>query len=127
MDLEEEVETEIERQIKSYREKIERLEGERAIAQGQTTVFPTFENVVPASVRVVEEPKPPKSPPPVQTSTVIDNYDIDDDDDSDNEDDDFKPLYDFFVFVANQRLHKDEMVKFSSLAKFNLLQLFYIN
>ena len=115
MDLEEEVETEIERQIKSYREKIERLEGERAIAQGQTAIFPTFENVVPASVRVVEEPKRPKSPPPVQTSTVfydIDEDDNDDDDVSESGEDDFKPLFDFFVFVANQRLHKNEMVKF---------------
>jgi hypothetical protein len=113
MDLEDEVESEIERQIKSYRDKIERLEGERAIAQGQTTAFPTFENVVPASVRVVQEPKspPPPPPPPLPRSTVIEdiNYDYDSDV-GDNDDDDFRPLYDFFVFVANQRLQKNEMV-----------------
>ena len=49
MDLEEEVESDIERQIKAYREKIDRLEGERAIAQGHTVVptLPTFDNVPP--------------------------------------------------------------------------------
>ena len=103
MDLEEEVESEIERQIKAYHEKIERLETARAIAQGQTIAptFPTFESIL-APIRAEKPPSPPRNDV-ISDVTIETNLG-----ESLDEDDEFKPLYEFFVFVASQRMHKNE-------------------
>ena len=78
------------------------MESERAIAQGQTIAptFPTFESIL-APIRAAKPPTPPRY-------DVIDDVTLGTSLGQSPDDDEYKPLFDFFVFVASKRMHKNE-------------------